>query len=79
MKRAILFPGQGSQSIGMLSDIANRAFSIVERFSEASEIVGLDLWKLVQDGPKEKLNKTKIRSLFCSRLAWACGNSFGRK
>ena len=59
MKRAILFPGQGSQSIGMLSDIANRAFSVVERFSEASEIVGLDLWKLVQEGPKEKLNKTE--------------------
>ena len=59
MKRAILFPGQGSQSIGMLSDIANRVFSIAERFSEASEIVGLDLWKLVQEGPKEKLNKTE--------------------
>ena len=59
MKRAILFPGQGSQSIGMLSDIANSAFSVVERFSEASEIVGLDLWKLVQEGPKEKLNKTE--------------------
>ena len=59
MKRAILFPGQGSQSIGMLSDIANRASSVVKRFSEASEIVGLDLWKLVQEGPKEKLNKTE--------------------
>ena len=59
MKRAILFPGQGSQSIGMLSDIANRASSLVERFSVASEIVGQDLWKVVQEGPKEELNKTE--------------------
>ena len=59
MKRAILFPGQGSQSIGMLSDIASRASSLVERFSVASEIVGQDLWKVVQEGPKEELNKTE--------------------
>ena len=59
MKRAILFPGQGSQSIGMLSEIANRTFSIRERFSEASEIVGQDLWKLVQEGPKDELNRTE--------------------
>ena len=59
MKRAILFPGQGSQSVGMLSDIASRASSLVERFSVASEIVGQDLWKVVQEGPKEELNKTE--------------------
>lgn len=54
----VVFPGQGSQSVGMLSDIA-REFSEVEAtFSEASTILGFDLWKLTQEGPSEELDKT---------------------
>ncbi|MES9971700.1 MAG: ACP S-malonyltransferase [Candidatus Thiodiazotropha sp.] len=54
----IVFPGQGSQSIGMLSDLA-AAFPIVSQtFAEASEVLGYDLWDLVQNGPAETLNQT---------------------
>jgi len=55
---AFVFPGQGSQSIGMLSDMAE-AFPLVgETFEQASDALGFDLWKLVQDGPGEDLNQT---------------------
>jgi [acyl-carrier-protein] S-malonyltransferase len=54
----IVFPGQGSQSVGMLADIA-REFPIVENvFLEASAVLGYDLWELVQRGPSEELDKT---------------------
>ncbi|WP_431688664.1 ACP S-malonyltransferase [Hahella sp. NBU794] len=60
MNTAILFPGQGSQSIGMLSDL-NQAFpSIAETFQEASDALGYDLWSLTQNGPEDQLNKTEI-------------------
>lgn len=55
---AMVFPGQGSQSVGMLADLAQQ-FPIVEQtFAEASAILGYDLWALVQQGPAEELNKT---------------------
>ncbi len=58
MTRAFIFPGQGSQSVGMLSDLA-QVFPVVERtFAEASEALGYDLWALVQNGPEEVLNAT---------------------
>jgi [acyl-carrier-protein] S-malonyltransferase len=57
-KFAMIFPGQGSQSLGMLADLAAQ-FPIVEAtFSEASSVLGYDLWQLVQQGPAEELNKT---------------------
>ncbi|WP_145520559.1 ACP S-malonyltransferase [Yersinia mollaretii] len=57
-KFAMVFPGQGSQSLGMLADLAAQ-FPIVEAtFSEASSVLGYDLWQLVQQGPAEELNKT---------------------
>lgn len=57
-KFACVFPGQGSQSLGMLADLAAQ-FPIVEAtFSEASSVLGYDLWQLVQQGPAEELNKT---------------------
>lgn len=59
MKTSILFPGQGSQSIGMLSD-AYLEFKIVrDSFAEASDILGFDMWSLVSEGPLEELNKTE--------------------
>lgn len=57
-KFAMVFTGQGSQSLGMLADLAAQ-FPIVEAtFSEASSVLGYDLWQLVQQGPAEELNKT---------------------
>lgn len=56
---AFVFPGQGSQSVGMLSDFLPQYPIITEVFSEASEAVGYDLWQLIQNGPEEKLNQTE--------------------
>lgn len=55
---AMVFPGQGSQSVGMLVDLADRYPEVGGTFAEASEVLGYDLWKLVQDGPEEELNRT---------------------
>ena len=58
-KLAFVFPGQGSQSIGMLSDLAENYDTVVSTFTEASEALELDLWDLVQKGSEEELNKTE--------------------
>jgi len=56
---AIVFPGQGSQTVGMLADISNLyPQPVQETFAQASEALGYDLWKLVQNGPAEELDKT---------------------
>ena len=56
---AAVFPGQGSQSVGMLADLA-QAFPVVEAtFAEASEVLGYDLWRVCREGPEEKLNATE--------------------
>lgn len=57
-KTAIVFPGQGSQALGMLSDIASEHAIVTETFAQASTVLGYDLWALVQDGPVEDLNRT---------------------
>lgn len=58
MSFAFIFPGQGSQSVGMLTDLA-AAFPVVEEtFAEASAALGYDLWQLIQKGPVEELNST---------------------
>ena len=59
MKIAFTFPGQGSQSIGMLADLAATHPVVGETFAEASEVLGYDLWKLTQAGPEESLNQTE--------------------
>ncbi|WXU00351.1 MAG: Malonyl CoA-acyl carrier protein transacylase [Catillopecten margaritatus gill symbiont] len=58
MKYSIVFPGQGSQSLGMLSDLADNFTSIKETFEEASDVLGFDLWKLTQED-QEGLNQTQ--------------------
>jgi [acyl-carrier-protein] S-malonyltransferase len=54
-----LFPGQGSQKIGMLAAIAANHPSVGQTFAEASEALGYDLWDLVQNGEQEQLNLTE--------------------
>ena len=57
---AFVFPGQGSQSIGMLSELAARHALVRDAFAEASEGAGVDLWTLSQDGPDTQLNSTEF-------------------
>ncbi|WP_298439093.1 ACP S-malonyltransferase [uncultured Ferrimonas sp.] len=57
-KNAFLFPGQGSQAVGMLADVAAEHAEIQQTFAEASAVLGFDLWAMVQDGPAEDLNQT---------------------
>lgn len=55
---AVVFPGQGSQALGMLSDLATEHPQVQDTFKEASDVLGYDLWELVQNGPVEDLNET---------------------
>ena len=57
-KFAMVFPGQGSQTVGMLAELAGGYPIVQETFKQASEVLGYDLWQLVQEGPAEELNKT---------------------
>ena len=57
-KFAIAFPGQGSQSVGMLAEMAAEYPVVKATFDEASQVLGYDLFQLVMDGPAEELNKT---------------------
>jgi len=59
-KIAIVFPGQGSQSVGMLGDLAAEQPVVRETFAEASDVLGSDLWSLVSEGPKEVLDRTDM-------------------
>ena len=58
-KLALVFPGQGSQKVGMMAE-ASAAFAAVrETYSEASDTLGYDMWALIQSGPQEDLNLTE--------------------
>ncbi|WP_386263392.1 ACP S-malonyltransferase, partial [Xanthomonas translucens] len=56
---AFVFPGQGSQSLGMLSDLSELHPPLRDSFVEASDGAGVDLWALTQGGPEEMLNRTE--------------------
>jgi [acyl-carrier-protein] S-malonyltransferase len=60
MSLAFIFPGQGSQSEGMLSTLAAEFSEVEATYREASEVLGYDLWDIVQNGPADKLNSTDI-------------------
>jgi [acyl-carrier-protein] S-malonyltransferase len=60
MAFAALFPGQGSQAVGMLADFEDHCPEIKATFTEASDALGYDLWTLSQDGPVEQLSLTEI-------------------
>ncbi len=74
-KWAMIFPGQGSQSTGMLSELYKNHKIIEETFSEASSILSYDLWALIQSDPEGKLNQTCYTqpAVFVADIAlWRC-------
>lgn len=59
MSLAFVFPGQGSQSVGMLAALAGTEPVIRDTFAEASTVLGYDLWQLCQQGPEDELGRTE--------------------
>lgn len=59
MSTAFVFPGQGSQAVGMLADLAASSPLVESTFAEASDVLGYDLWERVSNGPAELLNATE--------------------
>lgn len=59
MSYAFVFPGQGSQAVGMLAELAAEHALVRETFQQASDALGYDLWKLTQEGPDSELNATE--------------------
>ena len=58
MQFAFVFPGQGSQAVGMVNDFSESFPVVKECYQEASDVINIDLWKMVQEGPAEDLNQT---------------------
>jgi [acyl-carrier-protein] S-malonyltransferase len=56
----MVFPGQGSQSVGMQAELAAEFPVVQQTYAEASDVLGYDLWALVQNGPAEKLSETVV-------------------
>jgi [acyl-carrier-protein] S-malonyltransferase len=59
MTFAFVFPGQGSQSVGMLAALAATEPLVRETFAEASDVLGYDLWALCENGPEDRLGATE--------------------
>lgn len=90
---AFVFPGQGSQSVGMLADLAVSYPEVRRTFERASDALGKDLWSLVVNGPDDELNQTHntqpamlaagvaVWEIWCKhskvRPAWMAGHSLG--
>lgn len=90
---AFVFPGQGSQSVGMLNDLAASYPEVKHTFEQASDALGKDLWSIVAEGPEEELNQTHntqpamlaagvaVWQVWCKhssiRPAWMAGHSLG--
>ncbi|MGI9261495.1 MAG: ACP S-malonyltransferase [Woeseiaceae bacterium] len=80
MTLAFVFPGQGSQSVGMQSELAARYPQVEETYAEASSVLGFDLWDLVQNGPADELNRTvntQPAMLTAGVAAWRAWQSAG--
>lgn len=60
MTLALVFPGQGSQSVGMLADLAGEFREVEQTFAEASAVLGYDLWQRVRSGPESELQLTAV-------------------
>ncbi|MEQ1638393.1 MAG: ACP S-malonyltransferase [Methylococcales bacterium] len=90
---AFVFPGQGSQSVGMLDELAASYVEVAQTFERASDALSFDLWSLVKDGPIDQLNQTQntqpamlaagvaVWQVWCKqsmvRPAWMAGHSLG--
>jgi len=77
---AFVFPGQGSQSIGMLAELGAAHAEVQAVFDEASQGAGLDLWTLSQQGPEDQLNRTENTQpalLAASVAAWRVWQKLG--
>ncbi len=59
LNKAIVFPGQGSQSVGMLKELADKHPIIIDNFAEVSSALDFDYWQLAQEGPSDLLNQTE--------------------
>jgi [acyl-carrier-protein] S-malonyltransferase len=80
MAFAFVFPGQGSQSVGMLGTLAAGETSVRATFDEASAVLGYDLWRLVSEGPEEELNataRTQPALLAAGVATWRCWRARG--
>ncbi len=80
MSLGIVFPGQGSQSVGMLADIAAEFPLIQEHFDEAGETIDVPLWQIVREGPEELLARTDVTQpvlLTAGVALWALWQSQG--
>ncbi len=72
---AMVFPGQGSQSVGMLAALADEFPQVTDTFAEASSVLGYDLWERVQNGPADLLNQTSCTQpamLAAGVATWRC-------
>ena len=77
---SFVFPGQGSQSLGMLAGLSDLHPQVREAFAEASDGAGVDLWALSQQGPEEQLNRTEYTqpALLAAGIAvWRAWNANG--
>ncbi|MCP4471909.1 MAG: ACP S-malonyltransferase [Gammaproteobacteria bacterium] len=68
---AYVFPGQGSQSVGMMTEWGEQQPMVSEVFAEASEVLGYDLWSVTAEGPLERLNQTEVTqpAMLCAGVA----------
>lgn len=73
---AFVFPGQGSQKIGMLAELAAEYSVVEETFAEASEVLGYDLWDLVQNGEQDAINMTERTQPLLLTASVACWRVF---
>lgn len=69
---AFVFPGQGSQKVGMLAELAAEHAVVKTTFAEASDALGFDLWQMVQEGPQETLNLTEHTQPMLLTASIAC-------
>ena len=70
-KIAFVFPGQGAQSVGMMTAWGDHQAIVKDTYAQASDTLGYDLWQLVSSGPEERLNQTEITqpAMLCASVA----------